>query len=560
MKLRRIQYLFPICLIWICFNVSAQIKAPVDQSSINQVDEFLRNRIEAAGSTRVLTVGEEIIHASVLLPVFYERRIYQPAWSNSNSPLPQVAQLIQAIQEADREGLRPEDYHLAKIRDLIEGMEGDKKTPTPRSLVDLELLLTDAFLIYGSHLLSGRINPETIDSEWFANRREADLAEVLQRALNESRIKEALQNLLPPQQNYQLMKTALANYREIESQGKWPGIPDGFKMQKGDQSERVALLRQRLMISGDLDSPASSEPDQFNDDLEQAVRRFQQRHGLDVDGTVGKETVAALNIPVEGRIRQIILNLERWRWLPQELGYRHIIVNIANFELDVFEQNQLTMTMRVIVGRSYRRTPVFSDKMTYLVFNPFWHVPPGIAVRDILPLARKDSLYLSKQKIKVFKGWGGDAAEIDPKTIKWDSVSAKNFPYRFRQDPGPNNALGRVKFMFPNQFNVYLHDTPARELFQKTVRGFSSGCIRIEKPLELAEYVLRGDPKWGREQIIAASDKHLEQTVRLPEPIPVHLLYWTAWVGEDGIIHFRKDIYGRDKPLDEALREAPTGS
>ncbi|NIS47358.1 MAG: L,D-transpeptidase family protein [candidate division Zixibacteria bacterium] len=439
-------------------------------------------------------------------------------------------------------------------------MEGDKKTPTPRSLVDLELLLTDAFLIYGSHLLSGRINPETIDSEWFANRREADLAEVLQRALNESRIKEALQNLLPPQQNYQLMKTALANYREIESQGKWPGIPDGFKMQKGDQSERVALLRQRLMISGDLDSPASSEPDQFNDDLEQAVRRFQQRHGLDVDGTVGKETVAALNIPVEGRIRQIILNLERWRWLPQELGYRHIIVNIANFELDVFEQNQLTMTMRVIVGRSYRRTPVFSDKMTYLVFNPFWHVPPGIAVRDILPLARKDSLYLSKQKIKVFKGWGGDAAEIDPKTIKWDSVSAKNFPYRFRQDPGPNNALGRVKFMFPNQFNVYLHDTPARELFQKTVRGFSSGCIRIEKPLELAEYVLRGDPKWGREQIIAASDKHLEQTVRLPEPIPVHLLYWTAWVGEDGIIHFRKDIYGRDKPLDEALREAPTGS
>jgi murein L,D-transpeptidase YcbB/YkuD len=262
-------------------------------------------------------------------------------------------------------------------------------------------------------------------------------------------------------------------------------------------------------------------------------------------------------VPVEERVRQIEVNLERWRWLPEDLGQRYILVNIANFELEVVEKSKPVMIMQVVVGKPYWRTPVFSDRMTYLVLSPYWHIPPSIAVKDKLPLIRKDHTYLATYDIKVFQGWGAETREIDPQTIDWSKVTAKDFNYRLRQEPGPLNALGRVKFMFPNKFNVYLHDTPSRELFGKTVRTFSSGCIRIEKPIELAEYLLGGDAKWTRENILAAIDRRVEQTVRLPEPMPVHLLYWTAWSDEEGSIQFRGDIYGRDQLLDKALREKP---
>ncbi len=281
------------------------------------------------------------------------------------------------------------------------------------------------------------------------------------------------------------------------------------------------------------------------------MRRFQKWHGLAVDGVVGPATLAALNVSVEKRIRQIEVNLERWRWLPQELGARHILVNIAGFELNVIENGQPVMTMRVVMGKEERPTPVFSGALTYLVVCPYWQVPSTIAVKDKLPQIRKDPGYLTRKKIKVFQG--GEA--INPRTINWSEVTAKNFNYRFRQDPGPKNALGRVKFVFPNPFSVILHDTPDRELFTRNVRTFSSGCIRVEKPIELAEYVMHGDPQWTREKILATINKWVERTVWLPEPIPVHLLYFTAWVDAEGMTHFRDDIYGRDKRLDEALRK-----
>jgi murein L,D-transpeptidase YcbB/YkuD len=217
------------------------------------------------------------------------------------------------------------------------------------------------------------------------------------------------------------------------------------------------------------------------------------------------------------------------------------------------------MGMKVIVGRGYRRTPVFSDKITYLVLNPFWHVPPGIAIKDKLPLIKKDPDYLLKQNMRLFQGWGAQTKEIDPKTIDWSTVNDKNFHYRLRQDPGPMNALGRVKFMFPNRFNVYLHDTPSRDLFGKTTRTFSSGCIRIEKPMEFAAYLLRDDPRWTHENILAALEKNEEATIQLRYPVPIHLLYWTVFVDGDGLVHFRNDIYGRDKRLNDALiKRAPT--
>lgn len=276
------------------------------------------------------------------------------------------------------------------------------------------------------------------------------------------------------------------------------------------------------------------------------------------DGAVGAATIAAMNVPVVYRIRQITLAMERWRWLPRDLGQRYIRVNIANFKLMVIENDRVQLAMKVIVGQTYRKTPVFSGKMTYLVLNPYWHVPHNIVVKDKLPQMQKDPGYLAKNNFKIFEGWGAAAKQIDPHTIEWSKITPKTFKYRLRQDPGSNNALGRVKFMFPNEYNIYLHDTPSRELFTKTSRVFSSGCVRLESPIELAEFLLKDDPRWNRETILAAIDKNEERSVTLRQPINVYILYFTVLVDENGQIEFRNDIYGRDKKLAEALQEMLT--
>jgi murein L,D-transpeptidase YcbB/YkuD len=261
----------------------------------------------------------------------------------------------------------------------------------------------------------------------------------------------------------------------------------------------------------------------------------------------------ALNVPAAARVRRIEINMERWRWLPRELEERYILVNLANFALDVVEYGRSALTMRVVIGKPERRTPFFSADMTYLVLNPHWYVPPTIAIQDKLPLIRRDSNYLARQHFKLFRSGDNGVTRVDPLSVDWSAVSARNFPYRLRQNPGSRNALGRVKFMFPNPYHVYLHDTPSRELFAKTERAFSSGCIRLEKPIELAEYLLRDDPNWSRQRILTTIERGAEQVVPLPTTIPVHLLYWTAWVDEQGLVNFRQDIYERDKVLEKAL-------
>jgi len=533
------------------------------QNLTDRVDEFLRSRIEVAGVPPKIWVGEEIIYSSFALPLFYERRAYRPAWSDDAGSLMLIDDLIGAISRAEQEGLRPADYHLAKLQTILSKLRQNQQKglpPDPRRLADLDLLATDAFLILGSHYLAGRINPETIDPEWIANRREAHLEDILQKALDSQGIAAALEELLPQQPGYARLREALRHYRDLAAPGGWPAVPEGAKLQKGDRNPRVSALRTRLRAEGVLSEDPAGALDLFDDNLDGAVRHFQRRHGLDVDGIVGRATLAALNVSALERSYQIEVNLERWRWLPESLGKRHIIVNIAGFELDVIESGHSALAMRVVVGRDYRRTPVFSDKITYVVLNPHWEVPLNIAIQDKIPLILKDPEYLSKEKMKVLQGWGAETREIAPETIDWSRVTEKNFAYRLRQDPGPLNALGRVKFMFPNKFNVYLHDTPSRELFARSERTFSSGCIRVEKPMQLAEYLLRGDPNWTGEKILAAINKGIEQTIRLPEPTPIHLLYSTAWVSQDGVINFRRDIYGRDKLLADALREEPPDS
>ncbi len=527
-----------------------------------QLDEQLRARIEAAGTPPRIEVGSELIHACRVLPMFYERRGFRPAWSGDNGPGPRAEAMAAAIRGATDDGLNPADYHLDRIEQVLGEVRANREAGKPLHsgrLVDLDLLLTDSFLVYGAHLLSGRLDPETVDPQWNASRREGDLGAVLEQALVGTGVAAALESLRPVHPGYGFMRQALARYRGVAAAGGWSAVPGGEKLESGAVGQRVRLLTARLAASGDLDA-AAAERDLFDDDLDAAVRRFQRRHGLAADGVVGPKTIEALNIPVEHRIEQLVNNMERWRWLPLDLGRRHILVNIANFELDVVEDNRSVLNMRAIVGRPFRRTPVFSATMTYLVFSPSWNVPHKLAVEDKLPEIRKDPAYFGKMGIRVLQGWGADAREIDPAAVDWSSVNRKNFPYRLRQEPGPLNALGRVKFMFPNKFDVYIHDTPSRELFSQPQRDFSSGCIRTEKPLELALYLLAEDSAWDQGRIAAAAASTSEQTVTLPRPIPVHLLYWTAWAEENGEIHFRRDIYDRDGALNEALAEPPPSS
>jgi len=527
-----------------------------EQALDEQVREFLRHRIEISVHTDTLLIDNDPIYSSVLLPEFYLERLYRPAWSADNGPLPVADSMLTAIRYADRDGLIPEDYHLKTIENILSAIrerQQQGQSLDHLQLVDLDLLLTDAFLVLGSHLSGGRTDPETLDPEWHPSRREVHLGDVLHEALENGKINLALQNLLPNHSEYFRLRESLARYREIYENSGWPVVPEGPTMRKGDTGERVAILRERLILAGDHDIHTSINEATFDNTLERAVIRFQERHGIDADGLVGRETLAQLNTSVEQRLQQVLINMERWRWLSEDLGERYILVNIANFELDVVENGESVMNMRVIVGRNYRRTPVFTGRMTYLVFSPFWHIPPGITANDVLPQVRKDINYLANNTIRVFKGWGANAPEIDPATVDWSEITPRNNPYRFRQDPGPNNSLGLVKFMFPNRFNVYLHDTPARELFSRVQRDFSSGCIRVEKPVELSEYLLADQPRWTREAIRTAMQRQTEQTVTLQRPIPVHILYWTAWADEDGTIHFRRDIYNRDERLYDAL-------
>jgi murein L,D-transpeptidase YcbB/YkuD len=521
-----------------------------------EVARLIRNRIEAAGQPARIMVGEEKVHSSVSLPLFYSRRVFQPAWVTDGT-IPQRATDLRAkIQQATLEGLNPLNYHLRKIDDLVAGVERASVGERAGLCADVDILLTDAFLIYGSHLLSGAINPETLDPEWLANRREGDMAAILQSALEREQVPDVLAGLAPSHAGYAGLKNALRRYTQIAGSGGWPMVPEGEALKKGARETRVAVLRQRLRVEGFHTARAMQEEEYFGDRLDQAVRRYQELRGLNPDGIVGRETLTDLNISVKDRIKQILVNLERWRWLPDDLGPRYFLINIANYDMKVVESGRTLKTVRVVVGKSYRRTPVFSGLMTYLVLNPYWHVPHKLAVEDILPQVQRDPDYLAANRFRVFSGWGGDAREIDPQTIDWPGLSKRNFPYRLRQDPGPANSLGRVKFMFPNKYNVYLHDTPARALFSRPVRAFSSGCIRVEDPLGLAGYLLKDTPRWNPVRLSEILESEIDFTVKLPAPIPVHLEYWTAWVGSDEQIHFRKDIYTRDAILEAAMVEA----
>lgn len=530
---------------------------------VDEVRERIRARIEAGETPGALVADGERIHARSELSRFYEERAFEPAWIGDAGPLPAADELVSALRAGDRDGLLPDDYHAPQIAAAI--VETRRRVvsgepPDPGAQADLELLATDGFLLFASHLALGRVDPESLDPKWVANRRDFDGVAALAGGL-ERGVTSTLASLRPAQAGYANLRAAYRRYRELAAGDRWPVVPDGPKLEEGVRDPRVMALRARLLATGELapNDAAAEESERFDDAVGRAVRAFQRRHGLGADGIVGPATLAALNVSAVERARQIRLNLERWRWLPAELGRRHVLVNAANFELDLIEDGEEVFSSRVVIGKPFRRTPVFSDRITYVVLSPYWHVPHSLAIQDQIPLQRQDPGYFERVAMRVFRGWGDEAAEIDPASIDWSRMSGASFPYRLRQDPGPQNFLGGVKMMFPNRFNVYLHGTPARELFERSRRDFSSGCIRVERALELTELLLRDVPGWDIDRMRRVVERRREETVRLAEGVPVHLLYWTAWATPGGTVHFRQDIYERDGPLATALGEPPPG-
>ncbi len=331
----------------------------------------------------------------------------------------------------------------------------------------------------------------------------------------------------------------------------------------GDSGPRVAALRARLNASGDLTapSPAPGTPtlDGYDDTVAAAVSHFQRRHGLEPTGKAGDDTLAELNVPIADRIRQMEVNLERWRWMPSSLGDRYIQVNVPDFRLDVVEDGQVPLSMRVIVGKPKSRTPSFSGRMTYLELNPDWNLPDDIAANEVAPKLAANPGYLASHDMELIRGWGDKREVVDPSTVDAADLAklGKGSPYRLRQRSGVGNPLGQVKFMFPNPFDVYLHGTPSQHLFARTVRNFSHGCVRLEKPADLAAYLLKDNPQWTPETIQDAIASGEHQTVLLPKPLPVYILYWTVWVDADGTVELRRDLYGHDEAIAKALAQEP---
>jgi murein L,D-transpeptidase YcbB/YkuD len=526
-----------------------------------EAGEELRLRFDSQAQSGRMVVGDALIYSFETVHRFYDRRGYLPAWSDERGFTTMADRLLQVIGEAEAEGLRPTDYHLDAMRQIRADFEATRDAQRRiRLRTDFDLLATDAFMTLGAHYLAGRLDPVTVDPQWHATRRATDMSHRLSEALRTQTVYRSLKEMLPPQAEYAQLREELARFRAIAARATaWPRVPDGPSLELGSTGPRVVALKDRLGRFGYYEAPEDESEDAaatFGADLRDAVIAFQRRYSLADDGVVGPRTLAALNASLDDRINQIMANMERWRWLPESLGARHIRVNIAGFDVRVFDQGEQIWITRAIVGRTYRRTPVFTGSMTYMVLNPSWELPNSIAVRDKLPLIKRDISVLNDQKIAVLQGWGANERVIDPATVNWNELSSARFPYRLRQRPGPQNALGQVKFMFPNRFNVYLHDTPTRGLFARARRDFSSGCIRTENPLELAELLLKGQEGWSRERIDSILASGRETTVTLSRPVPVHILYWTAVV-EDGRVHFHDDIYERDGRVVAALKARP---
>lgn len=482
-----------------------------------------------------------------LLDQFYSRRGGRTVWHDQGRLNSWGELLLQWISSVQNDGLSSKEYHLQALDFFSPLTLG--KTQQMR-----ELLLTDAYFRLAKDLSTGHFNPEEIDPGWRFSREPFDPVESLERMLDRSPSADLMASLMPAVPGYARLRDAYHRYRQIESLGGWPEISLQFTLRPGDVVPVVHLLRKRLQIEGDHPDLEPEDPWNFDAGLEEAVKRFQRRHGLQADGVVGPRTLEELNVPVDKRVQELLANMERWRWLPAELGESYLLVNTAGYELLLVLNGKTVLHKRTINGRQKRPTPSFKGRITHLVVNPTWTVPRVIAVKDLLPKQQRDPEFLTQKGIRVFQHQNGDLIQLDAQSIDWSGYHADNFPFLLRQDPGPKNSLGRVKFHMNNPYAIFLHDTPSVGLFNKPIRAFSSGCVRVQRADQLARRLLTE----GGQSLVDSFDQPLQSgdtvVTKLANPISVYLTYFTSWVDEAGLVQFRPDIQQRNTRLVMALQ------
>ena len=506
--------------------------------------ETLRLRIEHLHEGGSASVRGAALHRRDAVSHFFQNRGFEPAWR-----IPAASDEIRrAMLSVEHDGLTPADYHLAAIDALLAA--GSNRTAADE--VDLQILLTDALAALIDHVRYGKVKPVTLDRRWNVDPREG--APPLEKELADiaaaRSIGDAISAHRPQHFIYRGLREALARMRAAEAAGGWPAVAAGPTLKPGASDPRVRQVRERLVASGDLVVDAATPTEMYDAALEAAVKRFQERHRMTADGAIGKATIDALNVTAKARVEQVRANLERARWVIGGLHDTFVLVNLPAFKAYYIRDGRNVWEARTQIGREARQTPTFRADMRYLVFNPDWTVPPTILANDVIGGMKKGQNTVKKKGLTIYDRQG---RVVDPASIDWAAASPGRFPYTLRQPPGEDNALGRVKFIFPNEHSIFLHDTPSRELFRADARTFSSGCIRIENPLEFAEWLLRDQDDWSMDKIERVVKEGDSETVLLRRPLPVLIVYWTVSVGASGDLRFARDVYHRDAPLIRAL-------
>ena len=476
---------------------------------------------------------------------FYTQRQTTPAWVDHRRPTEKAAQIIAVLNTARQHGFDPADYAAAELLEMSQAVEKiDKESPERLDrLAEFDARMTAALVRFGRDVAVGR---EHGDANWKARRKAPDMVAAVAGAADDPGT--FVDRVRPPHAEYVALQEALDDLNGQKDKGGWVKVRS---------AKAVDDLRQRLLMSGHLkgsgigeqgagsrdQGAGSSKPDE---ELRDAVKSFQELHSIAATGIVDQATLAALNVPLDWRIRQVAINLQRWRYMPDDLGERHFFVNIPYYHLVARESGKSVMDIRVVVGKPGNNPPIFSEDMETVVFSPYWNIPDTIAENETAPAVARDPNYLARQGIEILRVSSSGTETVDAADVNWDSAESLK-GLAFRQKPGAGNALGHVKFLFPNAHNVYLHDTPADALFARPGRAFSHGCVRVEEPEVLAKYVLRDYPEWNDESIFAAMRAGVEKHVKLKKKIPVHIAYFTAWVDENGGLHFQPDIYGYDR-------------
>ena len=485
------------------------------------------------------------------LQKFYQPTGFAPTWVQGSQPIPQARWLIEIFRDAGKKGLDPENYDASRWEERVRALQG---SASASAVARFDVALTVCTMRYVSDLRIGRIDPAHFKFGLSVEKKKYDLAQFLRdQVMPASNLQAVLDRVEPPFAAYRRTEQALARYIELARTDDGEKVPDVTKpIDPGQSYAGVVRLTRFLRLVGDLPADATLPQDAqtYGGPLVDAVKRFQRRHGLDDDGRLGPSTIKQLNVPLQHRVLQLQLTLERWRWLPAEFSAPPIIVNIPDFRLRALdENNNVAMDMRVVVGKAMRtQTPVFTRDMSYVVFRPYWNVPPSILRGEIIPAIQRDRDYIARKNYEVvtYNGKVVTSGSISDEVL----AQLRAGKLTVRQKPGPANALGLVKLIFPNEHNVYLHSTPSPELFSRSRRDFSHGCIRVEKPAELAAWALRNNPGWTLERGKQAMQNGKDDvTVNLVKRVPVFIVYGTALAYENGDVHFSDDIYGHDAAL-----------